>query len=81
MHEPMLRVQILFDAATLGCEHASMSLRMVSRNCVSPQPQKFQNDVISIKKNWLTNQILKFFIKNNIFIQNSYYHMTHDHGF
>lgn len=50
MHEPMLRVQILFDAATLGCEHASMSLRMVSRNCVSPQPQKFQNDVISIKK-------------------------------
>ena len=31
---------------TLGCEHARVSLRAVSRVCMSPPPQKFQNDIL-----------------------------------
>ena len=44
----------------LGCEREP-KIRAVSKDCVSPQPQNFQNDVIS-KKNLLAHQRSTFFL-------------------
>ena len=66
-----------FTPTALGYEHASVSLKAVSRGCVNPQSQNFQNDGIS-KKLVKKSKIYIFQFRNIIFIQNTYYHMTHD---
>jgi len=65
------------EAMTLRCEHANVSLRVVSKDCVSPQIQNLQNDVIS-REIWLKNQRSTFFSINSIFIENDYFPMTVD---
>ena len=54
---------ILAKPTTLGCEHVSVTLRLVSMDCLSPQPHFFQNDVTYNNKNWLANQRSTFFNK------------------